>query len=99
MRFETIFPGWYRGRAPHIHMKVFVSGGEVHTDQVFFREVVQHKVYAQGRYAARGDADTSNSADMIHGEAGGRALLSLRRKGDRIADGYAGSLVVGVNPS
>ena len=80
-------------------MKVFAGGDEVHTGQVFFREAVQHKVYAQGRYAARGDADTGNGEDMIHGEAGSRALLALRRKGDRIADGYTGSLVVGVNPS
>jgi protocatechuate 3,4-dioxygenase beta subunit len=99
VRFETIFPGWYRGRTPHIHMKVFVSGDEVHTGQVFFREAAQRKVYAQGRYAARGDADTSNATDMIYGEAGSRALLTLRRKGERIAAGYTGSLVVGVNPS
>ena len=39
-RFDTIFPGWYRGRTPHIHMKVFVSGDEVHTGQVFFRPAV-----------------------------------------------------------
>jgi protocatechuate 3,4-dioxygenase beta subunit len=31
VRFETIFPGWYRGRTPHIHMKVFAGGDEVHT--------------------------------------------------------------------
>jgi protocatechuate 3,4-dioxygenase beta subunit len=99
VRFETIFPGWYRGRTPHIHMKVFVSGDEVHTGQVFFREAAQRKVYAQGRYAARGDADTSNATNMIYGEAGSRALLTLRRKGERIAAGYTGSLVVGVNPS
>ena len=99
VRFDTIFPGWYRGRTPHIHMKVFVSGDEVHTGQVFFREAAQHKVYSQGRYAARGHADTGNGADGIYREAGSRALLALRRKGDRISAGYTGSLVVGVNPS
>jgi protocatechuate 3,4-dioxygenase beta subunit len=34
VRFETILPGWYPGRTPHIHMKVFVSGSEIHTGQV-----------------------------------------------------------------
>ena len=24
-RFATIYPGWYQGRAPHIHMKVHVG--------------------------------------------------------------------------
>ena len=99
VRFETIFPGWYRGRTPHIHMKVFVSGDEVHTGQVFFRRAATRAVYGQGRYAARGQADMTNREDMIYREAGSRALLDLRRKGSRIAAGYTGSLTIGVNPS
>ena len=99
VRFETIFPGWYRGRTPHIHMKVFVSGNEVHTGQVFFGATAKHAVYAQGRYAARGQSDTSNRADMIYRQAGSRALLALHRKGSRVSAGYSGSLVVGINPS
>ena len=75
-RFETIFPGWYRGRTPHIHMKVFVSGDEVHTGQVFFRPAVTKTVYRQGVYASRGQADTSNTADM-HLPRGGRPCALL----------------------
>jgi protocatechuate 3,4-dioxygenase beta subunit len=99
VRFETIYPGWYMGRTPHIHMKVFVSGNEVHTGQVFMRDAVSAKVYRRGIYAQRGQSDMSNSDDMIYREAGRRALLSLRRKGDRLADGYTGTLYIGVNPS
>jgi protocatechuate 3,4-dioxygenase beta subunit len=98
VRFETIFPGWYRGRTTHIHMKVFVSGDEVHTGQVFFGATAKHAVYARGRYAARGQSETSNRADGIYREAGNRALLDLHRKGSRISAGYTGSLVIGVNP-
>ena len=36
MHFNTIYPGWYPGRAVHIHMKVFVGGNSVHTGQLFF---------------------------------------------------------------
>lgn len=99
VRFESIIPGWYRGRTPHIHMKVFVSGDEVHTGQVFFRPAVLAKVYAQGVYAARGQADTSNASDNIYGQAGSRALLSMKRKGSTVSSGYTGSLVIGVDPS
>jgi protocatechuate 3,4-dioxygenase beta subunit len=99
VRFETIFPGWYRGRTPHIHMKVFVSGDEVHTGQVFFGATAKHSVYSHGRYAARGQSETSNRADMIYRQAGSRALLDLHRKGSRIGAGYTGSLTIGVNPS
>src|SRR3954447_6508488 len=99
VRFETIVPGWYRGRTPHIHMKVFVSGNEVHTGQVFFRPATTKRVYAQGAYRSRGQQDTSNTADSIYRDAGARALLALTRKGKLIGSGYDGRLTVGVNPS
>ena len=96
VRFESIFPGWYPGRTPHIHMKVFVGGDEVHTGQVFFRQAVQRTVYRQAAYAARGQADTTNASDNIYGSAGERALMSLTRKSSRIASGYTGRLTIGV---
>ena len=96
VRFESIFPGWYPGRTPHIHMKVFVSGDEVHTGQVFFGATAKHAVYGQGRYAARGQSETSNRADGIYRQAGSRALLDLHRKTSLISAGYTGSLVIGV---
>jgi protocatechuate 3,4-dioxygenase beta subunit len=100
VRFDTIFPGWYRGRTPHIHVKVFVGGDAVHTGQVFFQPSLQRKVYAQGRYRARGQADTSNSADGIYRQAGGtRAIVPLRARGSRLSQGLAGSIALGVNPS
>jgi protocatechuate 3,4-dioxygenase beta subunit len=99
VRFETIYPGWYQGRTPHIHMKVFVSGHEIHTGQVFMKDTISARVYSRGVYAPRGQADTTNSEDSIYSAAGGRALLALRRKGDRIVDGYTGTLNIGVKPS
>jgi protocatechuate 3,4-dioxygenase beta subunit len=99
VRFETIYPGWYRGRTPHIHMKVFVSGQEVHTGQVFMKDSVSARVYSRGIYASRGQAETTNSEDNIYSEAGRRALLALRLKGDRVVDGYTGTLNIGVEPS
>ncbi|MBJ7329269.1 MAG: intradiol ring-cleavage dioxygenase [Solirubrobacteraceae bacterium] len=99
-RFTTIYPGWYQGRTPHIHMKVFVGGDEVHTGQVFFRETVTRSVYRRGVYAARGQADTSNAADSIYREAGSRALLALRRRNAKsLSSGLTGSLTIGINPS
>ena len=49
--FLTIFPGWYRGRTPHIHMKVSVGGNVVHTGQVFLNEKITAAVYKTGVYA------------------------------------------------
>ena len=45
--FLTIFPGWYRGRTPHVHMKVHIGNDRVvHTGQVFFNEAMQRIVRA-----------------------------------------------------
>src|SRR5207253_77450 len=38
--FQTIYPGWYAGRATHIHVEVFVNGSTVKTTQVAFPEDV-----------------------------------------------------------
>ena len=49
-RFETIYPGWYQGRSPHIHLKVHVGGGEVFTGQLFFKDSVSRAVYRSRLY-------------------------------------------------
>ncbi len=86
-RFDTIFPGWYRGRTPHIHMKVFAGGDEVHTGQVFFRPAVTKKIYGAGVYRSRGQADTSNASDSIYREAGERGAVLAEPQGQRIHRG------------
>jgi hypothetical protein len=96
VRFETIVPGWYPGRTPHIHVKVFVSGSELHTGQLFFRPSVLGTIYGQGAYASRGKADTSNSSDGIYGQAGTSSLLAMKRKGASVSGGYTGSMTLGV---
>jgi protocatechuate 3,4-dioxygenase beta subunit len=96
--FLTIFPGWYRGRTPHIHMKVHVGGADrvVHTGQVFFNEAIQSSVYRSGAYASRGQADTSHAADSIYAQAGGsRAVVKVSRRPGG-ARGYVGRIVIGV---
>ncbi|HEV8152625.1 MAG TPA: hypothetical protein VGP78_06825, partial [Solirubrobacteraceae bacterium] len=45
VRFLTVFPGWYRGRTPHVQLKVHVGGSVVHTGQVFFNERTTAVVY------------------------------------------------------
>ena len=53
--FTTIYPGWYQGRAVHIHVKVHVGGSVVHTGQLFFADALTAAVYKAAPYAARGN--------------------------------------------
>ena len=74
-RFETMYPGWYPGRTPHIHLKVHVSGDAVHTGQLFFKDSVSRAVYRTRHYSSRGRPDTSNAGDGIY-ERGSLLRLS-----------------------
>ena len=38
--FKTVYPGWYQGRAVHIHVKVHLGGNVVHTGQLFFPDAL-----------------------------------------------------------
>jgi protocatechuate 3,4-dioxygenase beta subunit len=91
-RFDTIYPGWYPGRAVHIHVKVHVGGHAVHTGQLFFRDAFTARVYKRAPYKARGGPDLPNAADSIYAAGGSRSLLSMRTAGE----GYAGAISMGV---
>lgn len=52
-RFTTIYPGWYAGRAAHIHIEVFRNNQSVKTSQIAFPEI-NSLVYASGVYASKG---------------------------------------------
>ena len=67
--FESIYPGWYSGRAPHIHVHVYnASGKSLLVTQIAFPEAISKVVYAQGAYASHGQADTTNARDNVFGD-------------------------------
>lgn len=94
--FVTIYPGWYPGRTPHVHVKVHVGGDVVHTGQVFFPDTTSRAVYRTGAYRSHGAQDTSNSRDGIYRAAGGRlAVARLARR--RRRPGFTGTIALAVN--
>ncbi len=82
----TIYPGWYSGRAVHIHFKIrteaTASSGFEFTSQLFFDETVNAQVFSQGVYAAKGPADVPNARDGIFGQSQGMTLLTPTKDGD-----------------
>lgn len=92
--FDTIYPGWYPGRAVHVHYKVYLSEREMVTSQMFFAESVSRDVYAASPiYAARGNADVPLESDRIARRAGDGAISAVET-----LDGVlTASLVVGIN--
>lgn len=99
--FGTIYPGWYRGRTVHIHVKVHLDGDRVghvvHTGQLYFPEGVTARVYRTGAYKARAAArDTFNATDAIFQNGGRQSMLSITRDGH---GGYIGTITLGVRRS
>lgn len=90
--FETVYPGWYPGRAVHVHVKVHVGGDVVHTGQFFFPQAVSNAVARRAPYRRHGLPDTPNAADASFRSGGSRSLLALRGRGT----GYVGTLSLGV---
>jgi protocatechuate 3,4-dioxygenase beta subunit len=94
--FETVWPGWYRGRTPHVHYKVFLDEGTLLTSQLFFPDGASEAVFRGPAYRGRAAAqDTTNSTDGIARRAGPRAYARVTQAGS----GWRAQLVVGVAPA
>jgi protocatechuate 3,4-dioxygenase beta subunit len=74
-QFATIYPGWYSGRAVHIHFKVR-SGGFQFTSQLYFDESLTDQVHAQSPYNGKGRRNTLNTQDGIFQGGGSQLLLA-----------------------
>src|SRR4051812_27414782 len=94
--FQTIYPGWYQGRAVHIHFKIRTdpdaSAGFEFTSQLFFDDDLSRSVYSTGVYAQKGAQDVPNAQDGIYNQSGGATLLSV----SQVGDGYTASFPIAV---
>src|SRR5258708_29588108 len=92
VKFTTIYPGWYSGRAVHIHFKIRTASGHDFTSQWFFDDKLSDTVFAQAPYAARGARNTRNSQDGIYSGGGDPLLL-----GTTLANGaYTAAFDIGL---
>ncbi|MEU9270251.1 intradiol ring-cleavage dioxygenase [Streptomyces sp. NPDC048251] len=104
----TVYPGWYRGRCIHIHIKVhtnvtltsdgsFTGGQELHTGQLFFNETITTAVARISPYSTNTVTRTTLAQDSIYDEGGAASgLLTLTALGSSTSAGYAGTLTLGV---
>jgi protocatechuate 3,4-dioxygenase beta subunit len=95
--FTTIYPGWYQGRAVHIHFKIrtTAANGQVSdfTSQVFLPEDLNDQVLSQAPYAQKNvSGRLRNERDGIFQGSGGKLTLAPAKS----ADGYAATFDVGL---
>ena len=96
--FQTVYPGWYPGRATHIHFKVrtnVASGrGKELSSQVFIDDALNTQVYTGvAPYSTRGNSGrTTNAQDGIFRDGGSQLLLKITK----IGDAYAATIDLGL---
>ncbi|HSC07481.1 MAG TPA: hypothetical protein VLD59_11700 [Steroidobacteraceae bacterium] len=88
--FTTIYPGWYRGRTPHIHFKIRGKGYEF-TSQWYFDDAISDQVFTTAPYSDRGTRARRNADDFLFER---RMLLALRK--NELGAGFLGAASIGL---
>ena len=93
VHFESIYPGWYPGRVPHIHIKIFFENQTSITSQLYFPTEINKTVYALPPYDGRTGAILSESFDPV---LGGDSPESLRFTMVGDPEGFTASHTIGI---
>jgi protocatechuate 3,4-dioxygenase beta subunit len=111
VQFTTVYPGWYEGRAIHIHIKVrtFEGSNETFewTSQFYLNDSITEQVHSQPPYSDHGQPDITNEEDgiytgastdsLIQSNTGEHLMLNMTRAGEEEGQGYLGRFNVVVN--
>jgi protocatechuate 3,4-dioxygenase beta subunit len=107
-KFDTIYPGWYQGRAIHIHVMVRAFDGGSNetfhwTSQMYLNNSINEKVHTQIPYSKHGLPPMTNEQDglytgsstdkLVQSNAGQHLMLNLTKD----KQGYAGTFNIIVN--
>lgn len=94
--FTTIYPGWYPGRAVHIHFKIRATGADASYEfasQLYFDDDLSDRIFQEEPYV-RGEArEVRNANDFIFVDGGQQLLLALTES----STGYAATFDIGLD--
>ena len=98
VNFETLFPGHYRGRTPHIHFRIHLNDSVAHIGQVFFHEDIISLINSKSPYNQVKTRRMKNEEDgefsYFNGE---RSIIDLKRS-DSLDEGFSGLMNVVIDP-
>lgn len=96
INFTTIYPGWYGGRATHIHLEIFINGVLKKTTQMAFSESISDVVQTSTLYAAHGVNPVRNATDSVFGNSATDLANETLSLAGSVAAGYTGTHTIGL---
>lgn len=97
VQFLTIYPGWYPGRAVHIHFKIRSHANQgraaLLTSQLYFDDSITDQVYQNEPYKQRPNRYPRNERDGLFAYDDGQRLVLRPQK---TAAAYVASYSIGV---
>ncbi|NGO74516.1 dioxygenase [Streptomyces sp. YC504] len=110
VRFRTIVPGWYTGRAVHVHLKVhhqgvlldgaYADGTTMHTGQLYFPEDLLADLRPVAPYSSNPYRRTPNSEDRFYtGTSMADGMVEATWDRREVARGVDGALTLVVDPA
>jgi protocatechuate 3,4-dioxygenase beta subunit len=95
-QFLTIYPGWYGGRAVHVHFKIRTKTASARTydftSQLYFDDALNDRVQAVAAYSRSGRRPMRNADDFLFRNGGRQLLLDPVQE----AQGYAATFDIGL---
>ena len=95
-QFLTIYPGWYGGRAVHVHFKIRTKGTSARTydftSQLYFDDALNERIQAVAPYSRSGRRAMRNADDFLFRDGGRQLLLDPVQD----AQGYAATFDIGL---
>ena len=98
VRFTTVYPGAYPGRAVHIHFKIRAGApgrARAFTSQLYFDDALTDRVHAAGAYGGGASRRMRNARDGLYLHGGRDLTLDVAEDGN----GYAAACEIGVSSS
>lgn len=89
--FDTLYPGWYQGRATHVHCKVSTPDGREVISQIYFPDAYSDRIYDEIAYRGRGGRRLPNVEDGIFRQSDGASPIA---RVVRSAEGLDGAVVL-----
>jgi len=97
--FLTIYPGWYEGRAVHIHFKIRAEAAARRayefTSQLYFDDAISDQVHRLAPYNTKRGRRTTNDADFGYRRGGRQLIPAFTRE----TQGYSASFDIGLRIS